>query len=346
MTGPPPSGPPPSATIRQILTSAFAPRALFIAADLRIADHLATGPRSIDDLGEQAQADAQSLGRVLRLLCAHGVFTEPEYGTFAQTPASDLLRADDPSGLRDTVLYGAGQFSWSVLAALPEAVVSGKSAVELAVGTDLWSYLDAHPHEAKLFDRTMLGLHGDELPAVAQALELPATGHVLDVGGGIGSLLAALLARNPGLTGTVVDQPQVIAACAETFAAHGVTDRANAVAGDLFGEMPAGNEVVLLSHIIHDWDREECLTILAGARNALAPGGRLLVVEQVLPEGDAFHPGKILDVAMLAYQSGRERTEADYRALLAQADLELKEVVSTSSAASIIVAAKVESVVN
>lgn len=333
----------PDDVIRQLTFGAIAPKCLHVAAELRVADHLSGGPLGFEELGRRAGAHGAFLARALRLLCTQGVFTEPERGVFANTPSSELLREEDPAALRAAVLFVMGEMPWRALGLLDEAVIKGRSAIDLTVGTNPWDYLEDHPAESELFDRMMLANHGPEPAAVAAAVELPEAGHVLDAGGGIGTMLATLLAARPKLTGTIMDRDTVIPRCAVTFAKHGVTDRARAVPGDLFTAWPGPNDLIVLSHILHDWNDQDCLKILARAREAITDEGQVFVVEMVLPEGDAFHPGKNLDVAMMAFMSGRERTEVEYGELLAAGGLSLDRVVATQSAASVVVARKASS---
>jgi hypothetical protein len=182
----------------------------------------------------------------------------------------------------------------------------------------------------------MVGLHGAEPPAVAAAYDFSPFGTVVDVGGASGNMLAAILARYPEPRGLLFDRPHVVVDAAKLLKAKGVVDRVTIEAGDFFQTVPAGGDAYILSHIMHDWSDEQCLTILGHCRKAIKPGGRLLIVEMVLPRGDAPHPGKILDMVMLVLTGGQERTEAEYAHLLDKAGFRLHRVVATQSPVAVV----------
>jgi hypothetical protein len=200
----------------------------------------------------------------------------------------------------------------------------------------VFEYLAQHPDEARLFSETMIGFHGAEPPAVAAAYDFSGADTIVDVGGATGNLLAHVLARSPAFRGVLFDRPHVVADARALLAEHGVDSRVSIEAGDFFTSVPAGGDVYLLSHIIHDWSEEQCLTILGNCRKAMTPTGRLLIVEMVLPPGDTPHPGKVLDMMMLVVPGGRERTESEYAALLAKAGFRLNRVVPTASPVSVV----------
>jgi hypothetical protein len=182
----------------------------------------------------------------------------------------------------------------------------------------------------------MIGFHGAEPPAVAAAYDFGLVGTLVDVGGASGNMLAAVLTRHPGVRGVLFDLPHAVSQSGAFLASNGIDGRVSVVSGDFFSSVPAGNDCYLLSHIIHDWSEEQCLAILRNVRAAMKPKGRLLIVEMVLPTGDAPHPGKLLDMVMLVVPGGRERTEAEYRDLLAKAGFRLTRVVPTASPVSVV----------
>jgi len=219
---------------------------------------------------------------------------------------------------------------------MPAVLETGKTGVEIALGTSAFDYLRQHPEEEAVFNRTMIAVHGGEPAAVADAYDFSGIERVVDVGGGLGTMLVTLLQRHGHLTGVLFDAPSVVEAAKQTIAAAGLGDRCERIGGDFFASVPGGGDAYVLSHIIHDWPVEECQTILRNCRAAMNPGGRILIVEMVLPPGPEPHPGKMLDVVMLAVPGGRERTADEYGALLAPTGLRVERVVPTASAVSVV----------
>ena len=217
---------------------------------------------------------------------------------------------------------------------------TGKTAFEKVFGMPAFDYLAKHPEDAANFSEAMIGFHGDEPPAIVAAYDFSGFGTVVDVGGASGNMLVAILSRYPGPRGVLFDLPHVVRDAPEFFRARGLADRVRIEAGSFFDLVPAGGDAYVLSHIIHDWSEEQCLTILGNCRKAMKPDAKLLIVEMVLPAGDEMHPGKLLDLTMLVAPGGQERTDAEYAALLDKAGFRLTRVVPTQSAVSVVEAVK------
>jgi predicted O-methyltransferase YrrM len=327
---------PPHAVLIQMAGALVLSRALYAVAELGVADHLADGPRSAGALAHAAGAHAPSLYRLLRTLASVGVFTEDADHRFALTPLGAALRSDAPGAGRSSIRTFGGPMMWDSFGEFLHAVRTGETGTERALGQPIFGYLSGRPAEAALFGETMLGYHGAEPPAVAAAYDFAGVGTLVDVGGGIGTLLATVLQANPGMRGVLLEMPHVAAEARPRLAAAGLAERCTVVEGDFFEAVPAGGDAYVLSHVIHDWDEARCQAILANCRRAMGGRGRLLLVEAVLPSGDAPHPGKMLDLVMLTLTGGRERSEAEYAALLAAAGFTLTRVVPTASQASVI----------
>lgn len=216
------------------------------------------------------------------------------------------------------------------------SVQTGNTGFERSFGMPMFDWLAAHPMQAGMFNDTMVGFHGMEPPAVASAYDFSAFQTIADVGGSTGNLLATILAHHSGPRGTLFDLPHVVRDAGAFLQQRGLADRIRIEAGSFFESVPAGADAYILSHIIHDWKLEQCLTILGHCRRAMNSGGRLLLVEMVLPDGDTPHPGKMLDMVMLTVPGGEERTASQYSALLDQAGFQLTRVVPTASAVSIV----------
>ncbi|HEY5212184.1 MAG TPA: methyltransferase, partial [Acidobacteriaceae bacterium] len=186
------------------------------------------------------------------------------------------------------------------------------------------------------FSDLMIGFHGPETPATAAAYDFTPYAHIADIGGATGNLLTAVLATAPGSRGTLFDLAHNESAATHLVESRGMSDRITFATGSFFESVPSGCDLYMMSHIIHDWTEEQCLTILANCHRAMPSTSRLLIIEMVLPEGNTFHPGKITDIVMLTVPGGQERTEPEYRALLEKAHFKLTHVIPTNSAVSIV----------
>jgi ubiquinone/menaquinone biosynthesis C-methylase UbiE len=323
--------PPPEAVIVRTAAAFAVSRALHVAAQLGIADLVSDCPRTVEHLARETKTDPPSLHRVLRLLATSGFFSEVSEGLFGQTRLSETLRSSHASAMRARVLGLGSQVFWDAFGRLQDTVATGRTGVQLAFGVSLWDYFDRHPEEGSLFNRFMAARHVGEHEAVAAAYDWSSASRVMDVGGGTGSLMTAVLSANPHLSGIILDRREVVEEARAAVAGRGLAGRCEVLEGDfLQGVRPAEADVTVLCHVIHDWDDDSAVTILRNARAAMRPGDRLLVVESLLPAGDVSHPVKLLDVFMLAGPGGRERTEEEYRDLLRRAGLRLNRVLPTS----------------
>jgi O-methyltransferase domain/Dimerisation domain len=304
---------PPEAVGWDFVRGAMMTRAFAVAADLRIAETLADGPKNVAELGREVGADPATLQRLLRALASDGVFTEEAEGVFRNTSVSELLLGD---GWPEFAHLFGGVF-YRAVGDLDEAMQEGNATFAKTFGTDFWSWLAAHPDKRAAFDRAMAG--GKERTAARLAeLEWHDDEVVVDVGGGNGALLVELLSVRPQLRGIVFDLPET------DRDESGLGDRIEFVAGSFFERVPAGDTYVL-SSILHDWDDEHAAAILRVVRAAAPPDGRLVVPESVIPPGNEPHGAKWLDLLMLII-SGRERTEADWRALVEPAGFRIERI--------------------
>ena len=333
---PTPEAPPPHAQLIQMAMGHWVSRILQVAAELGIADHLASGPRTADDLAGPTGALPAPLYRFLRGLANLGILTEGADRRFALTPLGDALKTGAPGSARATILTIASDYFCDGFREFLYSVRTGKSGFEKAFGMTVFDYLAKHPKEASLFSETMIGIHGQEPAAIAAAYDFSGVGTLVDVGGATGHLLATVMASHPSLRGILYDMPHVVRDAPPLLATRGMTDRVTIESGSFFERVPAGGDAYLLSHIIHDWSEPQCLTILGHCRTAMRPESRLLIVEMVLPTGDEPHPGKMLDLMMLVGPGGQERTTEEYRALLAKAGFRLTRVVPTASPVSVV----------
>lgn len=330
-----------AAALRQLIMGFRTTQMIYAAARLGVADALAHGPRTPVELAGEVNAEPQALYRLLRALASIGIFAEASDGAFAMTPLADALRTDAAGSLRSlAVLYG-DEWLWRAYGRTLESVRSGQPAFAEANGEPLYEYLDHHPSAAAVFHEAMSGYSAREVSAIIEAYDLADARRLVDVGGGHGTLLVALLQSYAHLTGVVLDLPSVLEATERRFADVGLTSRARCVAGDFFTAVPDGGDVYVLKSVLHNWDGAACLTILRACRRAMTEHARLVVIERVIPSGNAPSEAKLFDINMLVVAGGRERTESEYRALLRSASFAPTRVIPTRSALSLIEAVPV-----
>ena len=265
-----------------------------------------------------------------------GIFTEETDGRFGLTLLSELLRSDVPESLRGFAAMMANTVNFETWADLPYSIETGKPAFPHKFGMPWFTWLGENPAEAKAFHDAMTSLSASAIAAVVSAYDFSGIKRLVDVGGGHGLLLASVLAKYADMRGVLYDAPVVVQGSKDVLVGHEVADRCEAVGGDFFQSVPAGGDAYILKHIIHDWSDEECLTILGHCHSGTTPGGRVLIVEMVIPEPNVPSVGKFLDLQMLLFLSGRERTATEYRSLLDRAGYDLTKIVPTPSAYSVI----------
>ena len=308
---------------------------LYVAAKLGVADALAEGPRAGAEIATAVGADPDALTRVLRGLVLEEVLAEAGGGRFALTEVGERLLGDVPGSLRGGVLV-TGELYYRAAAGMLAAVREGGTAFEQVYGDRFFEYLSRHPEQEAMFQGAMTGRSEDETGHVVAAYDFGGLGRLVDVGGGHGVLLGAILRSAPNLEAVLVDQPAVVEQARQRLAADGVAGRCQLVAGDFFGDLPAGADAYLLSRVLHDWADDDARRILAACRSAMPPGGRLLIVEALLPERAADQPAVIrMDLYMLVLLGARERTEAQFRRLLAETGFAVRRVVNTASPAGL-----------
>ena len=300
-------------------------QALHTVARLGVADIVGERPVPIEEIATRVGAEPSALLRVMRLLASLGVFSEAAPGAFVATPLSDGLREDRPYSIRYMAMQ-QGTPAYLAASQMLECVRTGEPAAESVLGLPLFEYLAQDPERSEIFNRAMAG---GARASVAAAMEYDwsQASVVVDIGGGSGSLLSAVLAANPHLRGVVFDLPPVALQARPVIEAAGLSDRCEIVGGDFFADALPGADVYVLARILHDWNDEKALAILANCRRSIADGGRLCVLEQVLPEGDEPGYGRLMDLIMLVMLGGKERTAPEWRELLAKGGFDLVSAV-------------------
>ena len=330
--------------LRDLLLGYRNTQLLYVAAKLGLSDLVADTPKRSADLAPALGVHPQALHRVMRGLALLGVLAEHDDGRFSLGPLGRHLLAGAPDGtagapgsLRTEALIHGEEF-YRTWGSLLSSVETGAPASRHLYGTSTWEHRAAHPELNEHFNRFMAAMTGQVAAAVLAAYDFSPYRTLVDVGGGHGALLAPILRAHPHLEGVLFDQPHVLAGARAYLEAAGVAARCRLVAGDFFAAVPPGADAYLLKWIIHDWDDDRAVAILRTCRAAIGGGaGKVLLVERLLPARAAQAPGTIYgDLTMLVVEGGRERTEAEYRALLAAAGLALVRVVPTGSDFSVL----------
>jgi SAM-dependent methyltransferase len=306
-------------------------RAVYVVAELGIADRLAAGPMNSADLAEEVGAHEPSLYRVLRLLASLGVLAEAGHRSFGLTVLGDRLRTDAPASMRSWAMLAEAAGGVRAFEPIAATVRTGAPGVDLAHGMGLFEYLACHPEHAASFDAAMSERTAAFAPGVAAGHDFSGLRTVVDVGGGTGTLLAAILRAHGRLRGILMETPAVAAAARPALEAAGVAGRCEVVAGDFFAGVPEGADRYLLANVLHDWDDDRAVAILAECRKAMADGGRVLIIERLIPDDPGEATATLLsDLNMLIVTGGKERTNAEYGGLLARAGLALHRVSSVA----------------
>jgi hypothetical protein len=327
---------PPEAILIQIQFGALMAQALSVAAELKIADLLSNGPKTVKELAAATGSHERSLYRVLRSLASTGVFREVADQVFTQTPQSEPLRSDAPISMRNGAIFMGAPWHWQVWGDLRYSVKTGQPAWGHQHGGEVFDFFAKNPEASEIFNNAMTDMSVSSAQPIVDAYDFSGIKTVADIGGGHGYFLAQILKANPNVQGILYDMQHVIEGASTILAEEGVAERTTTIAGSFFDSVPAGADVYVMKHIIHDWDDERCVKILSNIREAMSSDGRVLTCEVVVPEGNDPHFSKVMDLEMLVSPGGVERTEAEYRELYAAAGLKLNRIIPTASAYSII----------
>jgi hypothetical protein len=320
----------------QIISGFWISRSVYVIGKLGIPDLLQTGPKTAEELAAATKTDAPSLFRILRALVSVGVLSSAEGGRFAQTPLSETLVTDAPGSLRWFAISELGQEHYPAWGNLMHSVKTGEIAFDNFFGVDIWKYFQQNPEDAAVFNNSMSNVTAAVNDAITSLYDFSQFGKIVDVGGGHGGLITAILQKNPEVKGILFDAPQVIEGAQSKIEAAGLADRVETVAGDFFKSVPEGGDAYIMKWIIHDWDDEKSNTILRNCRNQMKANGKLILVDCVVPETDEPHFSKFIDLNMLVMTGGKERTEREFAQLLADAGLKLVRVIPTDQPFGII----------
>lgn len=330
------SGMPPHVQLIQMGVAIWQARAVYAAAELDIADLLVDGPREIEELARKTGTHTQSLARLMRALASCGIVEETCDGLFATTALGDALRHSAPGAARATILTIAGSWQWKAWDQFLYSLRTGQSGVRAAFGKDLFDFLADEPVHSARFNDAMVGMHGAVAPAVVAAYDFSRFRSIVDVGGGKGALLVKILKACPQASGVLFDLPETEKHARDYILESSLSERCAFQAGDFFDRVPPGHDAYVLAHVLHDWVDNDAIKILRRCREALPVGGRLLIVEAVLPDGNTPHHGKLMDLLMLTVTGGVERSQREFSQILMKSGFTLERVYPTTTHQSVI----------
>jgi hypothetical protein len=319
-----------------MICSFWISQAICVAAKLGIADLLQDGPKSAAVLAKQTETHEPSLYRLLRTLASRAIFSEDTQRLFALSPAAEWLRSDKPDSLRPYAIMMGEHWVWRSVGEMLHSVRTGESGFEHVFGARTFEYYAEHPHAARFAVEGMTSRSAAENVAIVAAYDFSGISTIIDVAGGQGTLLFSILTANSNLRGTLFDMRHVLDAAGPLMMRAGLQGRCDLAAGNFFDRVPTGADVYILKKVIHDWEDSDACTILSNCRKAMPKSSRLLLIELIVPAPSVPSFAKMLDLLMLAYAGGRERTEDEYRELLASAGFRLQHVIPTGSTVSII----------
>jgi len=304
-------------------------RCLYVVTDLNIADLLKNGPKPVSELAEITKTHEQSLYRVMRALASRGIFKENRDETFQLTAISKKLK-EGKGSWKYFVLQHLGNNNWELLKELDYSVKTGKNSAEKVLGMSVFEYLDKNPDRNEIFNRSMSSSSDIASAAIISAYNFSGFKNIIDIGGGQGYLLSAILSKNTLAQGIVFDLPNAVSGTMENFEKFDVVDRAQAKPGDFFAEVPKGGDVYILKSILHDWEDNDCVRILKNIHSAINENGKLLVVEFIIENNNKPSISKMSDIQMLvSTKGGRERTVQEFKEIFTEAGFNIRRVINT-----------------
>lgn len=325
----------------QMLVGKWITQALGTVVELGVPELLAKGPRRCSDIAREAGVSEDGIYRLLRALASVGLFAESADRRFKLTGMGKLLRNDHPQSLAGMARFIAHDSTWRPWGQLGYSVKTGLPAFDHVFNVPIFKYFSQNPEAAEVFDNAMTSISATEARATTDAYDFKGIKILMDVAGGHGLLLANILRRHKTMRAVLFDLPHVAVGASETFARAGITDRVRIESGDFFKELPSGADAIIMKHILHDWDDDSATRILQACHRALGQRGKVLIVDPIVPAGNAPHYGKLLDLEMLVLTPrGRERTKGEFVKLLSGAGFRLSRVIQTESPFSIIEAVK------
>ncbi len=328
--------------ILQMMNGFWMTQCIGVAAQLGVADHLVEGSKSVKTLAESMSVDTQALYRLLRALASAGIFSEGEPQQFQLTPMAECLRSDAPNSIRGLAIWsGTEPTHWQMWGNLLYSVKTGKPAFEQVTGMPIFAYTAQNPEFAAVFDQAMTSASAIFNPAILHAYDFSSIKTLVDIGGGQGAFLAAILQANSHLNGIVYDLPHVIEGAKPYLENLGLQNRCQAIGGSFLESVPEGGDAYIMKNTLTNWDDEHAVQILKNCHRAMPQGGKLLMAQSVIAPGNQPDIGKFTDLEMLLVTTGgRERSAAEFEQVLNAAGFQLSRILTTQCPSSIIEAIK------
>lgn len=328
-------GPPPEAILMQMLFGPLTQQCICVATKLKIADLVAEYPQTIAQLAAKTNSNEDALYRVLRMLSSIGIFKQ-EGRKFGLTPIASLLRSGDPNSMYSFAIMMGEDWIWRNWGELMYSVQTGKTAHHKVHGMSSFEYFTSNTKAGTIFNNAMTNLSKGVVAPIVEAYDFSKVSKVADIAGGHGMLLSGVLKSYPKVSGVLFDLSPVIAGSSFLLQEEGVSDRVELESGDFFNSIPAGADIYLMKHIIHDWDDAGSIKILKNLRSAMDDNAKVLIIEMVVPEENEASPSKIMDILMMIMEGGKERTGKEYKNLLEAVDLKLTRIIPTKSPYSLV----------
>ena len=335
-----PENHPPVEVMLLMISGFWLSRAIYAAAKLGLADLVKDGPQSAEELARRTKTSPAALFRLLRALSGFGILAEDSKGRFLTTPLGSTLESDSPYSLRAFAVSELGEDHYTAWGEFLYSLQTGRSGFQKAFGMSVWDFYRLHPENGRMFTESMKTLTSLVDSAVLSACDFSNASVLVDVGGGHARLISSVLAAYPRLRAILLDRPEVLEEARHELAEQGLEERCTLVAGDFFAGIPEGGDTCMLKWVIHDWDDESAVRILSNCWKAMKSGGRLVLVESVVPEKNVPCVSKLVDLDMLIMTDGRERTGSEFRELVEQAGFSFVGITHTESYVSIIEARK------
>lgn len=331
---------PPDYVMMEYASSFWVAKAIGVATELEIADHLKERPLHVDELAALTKAHPASLLRLMRVLTGNGIFRNHKNGVFSNNKLSAAL-LEDRHSMKYFIRHHLGENNWMFVGDLEQCVKTGQNAIKQRTGKEPFDFLKDQPEKSTLFNRAMTDSNEMSLPLFLAAYHFGKYHNIIDIGGGQGYMLSAIAMKHPHTRCTVYDLPHVVTGAIENFKRFGVESQCTVIAGDFFDAIPEGGDLYIMKNILHDWDDATSVKILKNIRNAMPEKGHLLLIESLIEDDNSNSFGKILDLQMLiGTTGGRERTREEFVSLFNDAGFSLRRTIDTATPFSFIEATK------
>jgi ubiquinone/menaquinone biosynthesis C-methylase UbiE len=331
----------PAHALQQMIVGSWISQAIYVAAQLGVADLLKDGSKNYAELATTTSVDALSLYRLLRALASVGIFAESSSGYFELTPLAECLQSDRNNSLRAYAIKSGQAWEWQPWGHLLESVKTGQPVFKNIFGMQIFDYLATDAAASTIYNQAISSFSNQQDRQIAAGYNFSSIHNLVEIAGGRGTLISSILKANSTMNGVLFDLPHVVEDTQSLIETLKLQDRCQLVGGNFFESVPTGGDAYILRYIIHDWDDERAIAILKNCYRAMQPNGKLLLIEMIIPSGNDPFYGKLLDLQMLLNYGGRERTETEYQTLLKAAGFSLAKIHPIASPVSLIEAIRI-----